>query len=164
LNWLVIERGILEIYSTSYEISAADISAARQAAKTLSQFNVAGEVEFDAAGLVSGELNPSDFTAAKQAANYLVEADRVSHEISAADISAARLTANYLAAASQVSGELDVDDIAAAREAAQTLSHTFIAGGVDLQNPAFDRTAAELELARRFGAPGKQLTITISAE
>ena len=84
--------------------------------------------------------------------------------MNASDFSAARQAANYLAAVSLVSGELDAGDIAAAREAAQTLSHTSMAGEVDLQNTAFDRTAAELELARRFGAPGKQLAATISAE
>jgi len=39
-----------------------------------------------------------------------------------------------------------------------------VAGGVDHKNPAFQRTAAELELARRFGASGEQLAISISAE
>ena len=37
------------------KLAPADFSAARQVAKTLSQINVAGKVEFDAAGLVAGE-------------------------------------------------------------------------------------------------------------
>ena len=128
------------------------------------QTNVVDEVDFDAAELVSGELDARDISAARQAAYYLAEVERVSHEISNAELSATRQVANYLAAARQVSGELDAGDIAAARQAALTLSHIFVAGGVDHKNPAFQRTAAELELARRFGASEEQLAILISAE
>ena len=123
--------------------STADISAARQAALALSQINAEVEVDFDAAELVSGELDASDISAAREAAYYLEAAQRISHEISTADISAARQAAHYLTAAVLVSGELDVDDIVAARQAAQTLTRIFVAGRMDLKNPAFQRMPAD---------------------
>jgi len=160
---------LAEVERVSHEISAADISAARQAAFALSQTNVVGEVDFDAAEMVSGELDASDISAAREAAliqvaQYLAEVERGSHEISAADISAARQAAQYLAEVERVSHEISAADISAARQAAVALSHISVAGGVDHKNPAFQRTAAELELARRFGASEEQLAILISAE
>ena len=59
---------------------------------------------------------------------------------------------------------LVVGDIAAASQAAETLTKIFVAGGVDLKNPVFQRTAAELELACEFGAPEEQLAIRNNAE
>jgi hypothetical protein len=130
----------------------------------LPQINAAGVVEFDGADLVSGELDASDISAARQVARYLGAFEQVSHEISTADFSAARQAAQYLAAGAQVTGELSVDDISAAREAAQTLTTMFVAGGVDLKNPAFPRTAKELELAQKFGASEEQFAMLFSAE
>ena len=154
----LVEEDVLR----SWEIGADDIAAAREAAATLSQANALGEVDFDANGMVSGELDASDISAARQAAQTLAAAERVHHEISIADFSAARQTAQYLAAAAHVSGELDAGDISAARQAAQTLSYIFVAGEVGLKNPAFQRTAAELELARRFRASEEHLALLSS--
>ena len=97
----------------TWEIGSDDIAAAREAALSLSQINAASEVDFDAAELLSGEL--------------------------------------------------DAFDISAARQAAQILNRIIVAGGVDLKNPAFPRTAAELELARRYGASEEHLAL-LSAE
>ena len=77
----------------SWEISTVDIAAARRAALALSQTNTVVEMEFDAADLVSGELDTSDIYAARQAAHYLEAAERINQEISAADISVARWAA-----------------------------------------------------------------------
>jgi 1,2-phenylacetyl-CoA epoxidase catalytic subunit len=109
------------------ELDAADIADARQAAQYLSNITTANNVDFDAADLISGELDASDISAARQATHYL-------------------------AAYRQVFGELDAADIADARQAAQTLNHILVTGGGNLNNTAFQRTAAEQEFARRFEA------------
>jgi hypothetical protein len=107
-----------------YEIGPADIQAAREAAAGLSQANTAGEVNFDAAALVSGELDASDILAARQAALYLAEKERARYEISLADIQAAREAAEALSQANAARKRYEISpaDIQAAREAAAGLS------------------------------------------
>jgi len=109
------------------ELDAADIADARQAAQYLSHIKSADNVDFDAADLVSGELDASDISAARQAAHYL-------------------------SASRRVLGELDAVDIADARQAALTLNHILVTVEENLNNAAFQRTAAEQEFARRFEA------------
>jgi hypothetical protein len=110
-------------FQRSWEIGVDDIAAAREAALALAQFSTVGEVDFDATELVSGELNASDISTARQAVHYLAATERVSHEINPVDISAARQAAYYLAAAERVSHEISLVDISDARQAAQTLAH-----------------------------------------
>ena len=55
-------------------------------------------------------------------------------------------------------------DIAAASQADETLTLFFVAGPVDLKNPVFQRAAAELGLACKFGASEEQLARRYNAE
>ena len=160
---------IEEDTSRSWEMGAADIAAAREAAMVLTQSYTAVVGDEDA--LRSWEMDADDIAAAREAALALSQsytaagADPIeedtsrSWEMDADDIAAAReaalaLSQSYTAVGADLieedtsrSWEMDADDIAAAREAAQILSHIFVAGGVDHKNPVFQRTAVKLELA-----------------
>ena len=136
----------------TWEIDINDIAAAREAVQILSQVNAVDEVDFDAIDLITGELNASDISAARQAAHFLKTAEHVSDEINADDISAARQAANYLAAAAQIDGEMDASDISAAHVAAEYLSQIYGKPGVNLKNMTLPRTAAEFSMASRYGA------------
>ena len=66
--------------------------------------------DFDAADLVSGELDAGDISAARQAAHYLSASRRVLGELDTVDIADARQAAQYLSNIRSANNAFDISD------------------------------------------------------